>query len=269
MKKINNLFLGLLVCAFICTTTTFAQEEKAEEEFKPMYLVVTTLHWSTDSDADFTDWAETEQEYFDKVTSKNDLIAGSGYYTHYFTPDNSELLSVSVYKTWEDIDKANEVTNKLIMAGWPDEDARNAFFEKQSSYYSSKHGDEIYTTFPFRKEMKTDSTEPVLVYVRKNTASDEVGKGYKEFFDNVTMKNKYIKEFYTHGHLWGADARDRFEVGIYDNLADIEKAFEENERLIKEHWPNEDTRKAFFKEYDKMFAGHGDYIYTSVPKLSK
>jgi hypothetical protein len=267
MKKFNNLLMGLLVCAFM-STTTFAQEEKAEEEYKPVYISVSTLHWSADSDVDLSDWAETEQEYFDKVTSKNDLIIGSGFYTHYFTPDNSEVLSVSVYKSWEDMEKASEVNNKLVEAGWPDEEARKAFFEKQSSYYAAKHSDEIYTSFNLGKDVKTDSTEPLLYYVRKNTAGSG-GKGYKEFFDNVTMKNKYIKGFFIHGHRYGADARDRMEVGVYDNLADIEKAFDETERLVNAHWPDEDARKAFFKDYNKIFSGHGDYIYTNVPKLSK
>jgi len=260
--------MGLLVCSFMFTaTTTFAQEKEAEE-FKPVYITVTTLHWSADADTDFSDWEKTEQEYFDKVTSKNDLIIGSGFYTHYFTPDNSEVLAVSVYKSWEDMEKANDITDKLIEAGWPDEDARKAFFDKQGSYYAAKHSDEIYTTYPFEKEVKTDSTEPLLYYVKKNIAG-EGGKGYKEFFDNITMKNKYIKGFFTHGHRWGSDARDRFEVGVYDNLGDIEKAFDEDQKLIEAYWPDEEKRKAFFKEYDKIFAGHGDAIYQSVPSLNK
>ena len=102
MKKFNNLLIGLFICSFMFTTVTFAQEN---EEFKPVFIAVTTLHWSSDADADFSDWEKTEQEYFDKVTSKNDLIISSGYYTHYFTPDNSEILSVSVYSSWEDMDQ--------------------------------------------------------------------------------------------------------------------------------------------------------------------
>ena len=266
MKKFNILLMGLIVCSFMFTTTTTSAQDA--EEFKPLYISVTTLHWSSDADTDFSDWEKTEQEYFDKVTSKNDLIVSSGFYTHYFTADNSEVLAVSVYNSWEDMEKANDVTDKLIEAGWPDEDARKAFFDKQGSYYAARHSDEIYTSFPSTKEVKTDSTEPLLFYVRKNTAG-EGGKGYKEFFENVTMKNKYIKGFFTHGHRWGADARDRMEVGVYDSLGDIEKAFDENQRLIEAHWPDEEKRKAFFKEYSKMFAGHGDYIYTGVPSLNK
>lgn len=260
--------MGLFVFSFMFTTVTFAQEE-VKEEFKPVYISVSKMHWSADSDVDFSDWEKTEQEYFDKVTSKNDLIIGSGFYTHYFTPDNSEILAVSVYKSWEDMEKADEVTGKLIEAGWPDEDTRKAFFEKQNSYYAAKHSDEIYISYNFTKAVNTDSTEPLLYYVRKNTASGEGGKGYREFFDNIIMKNKYIKGFFTHGHRYGADARDRMEVGVYDSLGDIEKAFDETDRLVNAYWSDEEKRKAFFKEFNKIFSGHGDYIYTNVPSMSK
>ena len=126
MKK---LLLGALVFALMLTSKVIGQNS-TEEEYKPVFLTVTTGHWSDDPDVDGSDWLKTEQEYFEKVTMKNDLIIGSGYYTHYFTPDNSEVLFVSVYASWEDIENANDVTAKLIEEGWPDESERDAFFEK-------------------------------------------------------------------------------------------------------------------------------------------
>ena len=267
MRTIKKLLLGMLLFAFMLTTKTFAQEEQ-KEEFKSAFLTATTAHWSSDSDVDFSDWLKTEQEYFDKVTSKNDLIIGSGYYTHYYTPDNTEIILVSVFATWEDIEKSNDVTQKLIEEGWPDEEARSAFFKKQSSYYSGNHGDEIYSTLPFTKPVQSDSTEPLLYYVRKNV-SGSGGSGFKEYFENVTMKNSVIKGYYTHRHLWGANSRDAIEVFVYDNLGDIEKAADETKRLVNEHWPDEAKRKEFFKGYSKIFDGHGDAIYTNVPELNK
>ena len=267
MKKLNQLLIGLTVCFFLYTATAFTQN-KAEESSKPMYIVITTAHWNSNPDTDFSDWKKTEEEYFNKVTKKNNSIVGSGVYTHYFSPDNSEVIFVSVYKNWEDIEKANEATAKLIEQGWPDEDARKVFFEKQRSYYSPMHSDEIYTSLPYGKEVKTTSTEPLLFYVRKNTAG-QGGNGYKEFFENIILKNKYIKGYFTHRHGWGSDSRDAVEIGVYDNLGDIELAFKENERLINAYWPDEEKRKAFFKDFRKYFARHGDAIYKNVPELDK
>jgi hypothetical protein len=265
MKKIKKLLLGMLLFAFLFTTNSFAQEE---EEFKSMFLTATTSHWSSDSDVDFSDWLETEKEYFDKVTMKNDLIVASGYYTHFYTPDNSEIVLVSVFRTWEDIEKSNDVTAKLVEEGWPDEEARKAFLEKQNSYYSPNHADEIYATLPFTKEVQSDSDKPLIYYVRKNQ-SGSGGSGFEEFHENVTLKNSFIKGYYTHRHLWGSNSRDAIEVFVYDALGDIEKSVDERDRLIKEHWPDEAKRKEFFEGYSKIFDGHGDFIYTNVPELNK
>jgi hypothetical protein len=267
MRTFKKELCGLLVL-FVLGSTSFFGQEKPKEEFQSVFLTATTVHRSTDPNVDFTDWLKTEKEYFDKVTSKNDLLIGSGYYSHYFTPDNSEMILVSVYKTWEDIDKANEVTNKLIEEGWPDETARKAFFDKQNSYYSPSHSDEIYQTMPFTIPVKTDSKKPLIYYVKRNSMGLG-GSGFKEYFENVTQKNKYIKGYYTHRHLYGANSRDAMEVFVFDKLGDIERSFDENTRLEKEHWADEAKAKEFFEGYSKMFTKHGDYVYHNVPELQK
>lgn len=267
MRTIKNVSFGILV--FLLTLTTKATAQDAQkEEFKPVFLTVTTGHWSSDSSTDYSDWLKTEKEYFDKVTKKNDLIIGSGYYTHYFTPDNSEILFVSVYKSWEDIEKASDITSKLIEEGWPNEEERDAFFKKQSSYYSPMHSDEIYVSMSFTKPLKTDSKEPLLYYVKKNQLG-QGGSGFKEYFENVTMKNSFVKGYYTHRHRWGANSGDALEVFVFDKMADIESSFDEIDKLVKAHWPDEAKRKEFFEGYNKIFAGHGDYIYHNVPELAK
>jgi len=267
MKSIKNLLLGMFVLSILLTSKSYSQEAE-KEEFKPAYLVVTTVHRSSDPDVDFSDWKETEKEYFDKVTMKNDLILGYGVYMHYFTPDDSEIKLVTVYKNWEDINNASEVTNKLVEEGWPDEEARKAFFEKQNSYYSSHHSDEIYATTPFSKPTKLDGEKPLIFYVKVNKRG-KGGSGFKEYYENVTMKNDYVKGYYTHMHRWGANSNEAIEAFAFESLGDIEKAFEEDRRLAEEHWPDEEKRKEFFEGYSKLFAGHGDYIYSNVPELAK
>ena len=120
MKTISK----LLVFAFMLSLygVALSQEEteqSQEQSYEPVYITMTTTHWNDDPDTDFSDWLDTEKEYFNKVTSKNDLILSSGVYTHYFTADNSEVVLVNVYKTWADIEKANEENQKLIEEGWP------------------------------------------------------------------------------------------------------------------------------------------------------
>lgn len=265
MKKSRNLVLGMLILTLLLSIEIHAQEDP-----KPVFVTVTTLHRNLDTDR--KDWKQTEQEYFDKVTSKNDLIIGSELLNHYYTENSSEVLQVSVYRTWEDIEKANDISNDLIKKGWPDEKSRKIFFDKYNSYYSPMHADEIYTTVAAgSKELKTTSKEPMVVYVRKSQLSlSGQGKGLKEFNEKVTLNNPYIKAYYPHRHSWGSDNRDFLEAYYYDSLSDLEKSNDKQSELIKLAWPKDEDRKAFFDELNKAFTGiHGDYLYHNEPTLSK
>lgn len=266
MKKNNFLVLGMLIFTFLLGMNANAQEDP-----KPVYITVTTMYRNLA--ADRTDWLKTEQEYYDKVTSKNDLIIGTEILTHYYTANSAEVLFVSVFKTWEDIEKSNDVSNELIKKAWPDEKERKAFFDKQRSYYMTKHSDEIYTSQPMvgEKQLKTDSKEPMIVYLRKSQLSmNGQGKGLKEFNEKVTMKNPYIKGYYPHRHAWGADSRDFMEAFLFDSMADLDKSSDKDDELIKAAWPKEADRKAFFDEMRKAFTGlHGDYIYRNEPTMSR
>ncbi|PCI09820.1 MAG: hypothetical protein COB73_04605 [Flavobacteriaceae bacterium] len=271
MKSTKRISTLATIFLLLISVQFFGQEEKeatTETEFKPAYIVIVKMHFNSDHVIDFSEWKKTEEEYFDKVISKNDLIMHSGVYRHYLTPDSSEILFIKVFDSWFDFEAALDLNVELIEEAWPDEDERAAFFEKQSSFYNDEHSDEMYSTLPFYKSLETESEEPLLVYMRKNEAG-EGGDGYQEYFDNVIAKNKYIKGFFSMKHFFGAHSRDAYEVGVYDNLADIEKAFEENQRLSNEHWADKEEREAFFKEFNKVFKGHGDYIYQTVPELAK
>ena len=162
MKTIAKLLVFVFMFSLCGVAMSQEETEQSQEQaYEPVYITMTTTHWSDNPDADFSDWLETEKKYFENVTSKNDLILSSGVYTHYFTADNSEVVLVNVYRTWEDIEKANEVNQELIEKAWPDEDERQAFFDKQSSYYKADHNDEIYQSMNYMipEEESDESTD--------------------------------------------------------------------------------------------------------------
>ena len=271
--------LKLLVFSFLLLLggVAIGQEDTTQtqnQDYQPVYITMTTAHWNDDPDTDFSDWLDTEKEYFNKVTSKNDLILNSGVYTHYFTPDNSEVMLVNVYRNWEDIEKANEKNQELIKAGWPDETKRQEFMDKQSSYYSAQHSDEIYQSMNFAiPPAKNTGTTPRVIYVRTSElAMDGEGspENFREYHEKITKKTKNLKGYYTHRHLWGSNSREMHEVFIFDKLADIEAFFDEEQDLVETTWTDEEERQDFLMNMGKIFTGkHGDYIYRSVPELIK
>jgi len=243
----------------------------AQEKEKPVFITMTTLHRSLDAKA--KDWKAAEQEYFDKVISKNPLIIGSELLTHYYTNDNTEIVSVNVYKTWEDIEKAGTISDDLVKKGWPDEKARKAFFDKYDAFYTPVHSDEIFQSINSIGEIpyKNETKKPMIVYLRKSQINMAgKGKNMKEFNEKITFKDPFIKAYYPFRHSWGSNSTDFMEAFFYDSLADLEKSSEKIDELIKSTWPNEKDADAFFDELEKSFTGkHSDYIYRNVPSLSK
>lgn len=248
------------------------------QENKPVFITVTTLHWNQDmKDFNEKDWLAIEKEYLDKIVKKNEFILGQKVLEHYFTADNSELLLVSKFANWEAIEKASERTDALIKQAWPDEKARNAYFDRKDAYYQLKHSDEIYQTIDGAKNPVTTSDKPMLYYVRKghlakykDGTEKEFMELHKQYLDATTRKNDFIKAYYPHVHAWGSDKTDFVEVYVLESLGDLQKSFDKDQELAKTAWPDEAKRKAFYAKAGKYFTGnHGDYLYLSVPELSK
>lgn len=260
--------IALLCLSLLLPNFLLAQNE-------PKYLVVTRVHLNPESEFTVDQWKAHEKEYFQKVTQKNDLIVGSNVLVHYYTNDNSEMMFVTTYKTWDDIEKAGDRNNELAKAAWPDEAVRKAYFKKQSSFYTSLHSDEIYSILPNTKLLM--ATTEQIYYLRtshrafpEDPKEGELKELSDEFAKNVTLKNPLIKGYYPSRHLWGAYSNDVVEAFVYNSLSDLEKAVEEDDKLIKAHWPDEGKRKEFFEKFDKYFDNwHGDALYRHVPELRK
>ena len=93
----RNLQFYFLVCCLCLSLQLFAQGE----EERPEFIVATTMHWNMDQeDYSFDEWKAVEKEYLDKVVMKNELIAGASFFMHKFTEDNSEIMYVQVFNTW-------------------------------------------------------------------------------------------------------------------------------------------------------------------------
>ncbi len=242
----------------------------------PQLLVVTRVHFNPSATFNFNEWRAHEKEYFDKVTAKNDLIKRANVLTHYYTNDNSEVLFVSAYNSWGDIEKAGEKDNELAKAAWPDSLKRKAFFDKRVSFYTMKHSDEILTVLPNTKIFPAD-TAVHIYYVRTSHRAfpadakpGEFQQLMTEYNQNVTAKNSLIKGYYPSRHYWGADSREFIEAFVYNSLADMEKAADATQALVAAHWPDATKRKDFLDKYNRYFENwHGDEIYRNVPALRK
>lgn len=273
--KTTNYFFIAIATLLLTTTTIYAQDETPKG---PMYVTATTMHWNMDKeDFSMKEWIALEKEYLEKVTMKNEHVMGSSYYMHRYTADNRELILVRTFSSWEAIDQAGERDNELIKEAWPNEEARDSFFENQDSYYAPFHSDEIYATMSGAKLMTEAPGDDMILYVRKSHfASPEDGsfKEFKEirdeFIENVINKNELIKGYYPNNHAWGSDKTEYIEAFLFNSMADLDIVGERNGELVKEHWTDEVARKDMNEKFGKYFTGvHGDYLYSLIEELSK
>jgi len=273
MRKSNRLLIVVIFTLLLGSCFLTAQEKPTQR-----YLAVTTLHWNMDmEDFSMDEWKAVEKEFLDKVTSKNELILATNFGLHYMTADNTELVYVQLFNSWEAIDQANKRNTELAKLAWPDEVKRKAYFKKKDAYYDSYHSDEIYALIPGAKPNLEESDKAVLFYVRKSHLAfpnDGTKKEFNElrdpFVKEVIHKNQFIKGYYPYVHAWGADKRDFIEVFVVASLADLEKALDESGKLNKARFSDKAKQKATKKKMEKYFTGfHGDYVYKSVPSLAK
>jgi hypothetical protein len=274
MKTTTNLkFIAITSIMLLLNFSVFAQSEAN----RPKYLSVTTMHWNMDKeDFNMDDWKAVEKEYLQKVVAKNEHITSASYYTHLFSPDNTEVLYVQTYPSWEAMEKAAERSEELAMQAWPDEKARGNFFKNRDSYFSVNHSDEIYAPLDGAKLIPQNNSKDLVLYVRRTHFTFPEDGSQKEFnemraenMSKVLSKNDYIKGYYPNVHAWGSDKTEFVEAFFVDSMCDLEKMFDKNGELISQAWPG-DTGKQRGKKWNKYFTGvHGDSAYTLVAELSK
>ncbi|UOK43488.1 MULTISPECIES: hypothetical protein [Flavobacterium] len=86
----------------------------------------------------------------------------------------------------------------------------------------------------------------------------------KEYFDKVIKKNDLILATNVLNHYYTANNDEILFVFVYDSWDAIKKAWDKNEELVKQAWPDEKARKAYFEKRDKYYKpNHSDEIYSS------
>lgn len=271
MKSIKHIFKGLLIVLFLLPATITAQNQDR------LFIKVKTMHWNMNiDDFSMTDWKALELEYYNKVTMKNEYILSSTVLQHHFTEDSSEVLFITVFSSWNNIDLATQRTNELMKAAWPVEAERKAFLKKQAKFYANQHSDEIYRSIAIPKRLE-ETDLPLLYYIRtsyytfpENGTETEFETLLNEYNAAVTNNNEYYKGYYPMMHFYGAYRSEFLEVFCAETLAGLEKGIAKQGELFRDHWADEKAQDEYNDKYGAYLTGiHSDRIYSSVPDLYK
>jgi len=271
MKTIKHIIKGLLILVFLSPITIFSQTQDQ------LFVKVKTMHWNMDlADFSMQDWKAVELEYFNKVTLQNEYILSTTVLQHHFTGDSSEVLFITVFSSWNNIDLATQRTNELVEKAWPNEEDRKAFLKKQAKFYANEHSDEIYKSIP--GAIRLEETDlPLLYYVRTSYYSfpeegtkEEFQSLLNEYNEVVTNNNEFYKGYYPQMHFYGSDRTEFLEVFCAETLASLEKGIAKQGELFRAHWSDQKAQDEYNDKYGKYLTGiHSDRIFSSVPDLYK
>ncbi|MGJ5642585.1 hypothetical protein [Formosa sp. S-31] len=90
----------------------------------------------------------------------------------------------------------------------------------------------------------------------------------KEYFDNVTSKNEFLRSSTFYIHRFSDDSSELVLINSYDSWEDINKANDRNKELEEEAWPLEQKRKEVLGNISKYYtAYHADEIYRTLPQI--
>lgn len=271
MKTIKHIIKGLLILVFLAPTTSTSQNQDQ------LFIKVKTMHWNMNlEDFSMEDWKALEMEYYNKVTMKNEYILSATVLQHHFTGDSSEIIFITTFSSWNNIDLATQKTNELMKKSWPDENERKAFLKRQAKFYANEHSDEIYRNIPGAKQLE-ETDLPLLYYVRTSYYSfpedgteEEFQSLLNEYNEVVTHKNEFYKGYYPQMHFYGADRSEFIEVFCAETLAGLEKGIAKQGELFRAHWNDKNKQDEYNDKYGKYLTGtHSDRIYSSVPDLYK
>lgn len=271
MKTLNSSIKGLFFLMVLFTNLVFAQEQDR------LFVKVKTMHWSMELEGfSMDEWKSVEQEYHEKVVMKNEYVLSSTVLQHHFTGNSSEVLFITVFSSWNNIDLAIQRTEDLEAAAWPDKEQREAFLANRDKFYAKHHADEIYTTLAGAMQLE-ETDLPLMYYLRtRYLAFPEDGTDAEfqslltEYNEAVTYNNEYYKAYYPQKHYYGSDRSEFIEIFCAETLASLEKGIAKQGELFRAHWADDASQKKYNDAYGKYLTGiHSDRIYSSVPELYK
>lgn len=139
MKTTKLLMLALITVFTIAWSNASAQDGN--------FYTVTTWKMKVPDGGSRAEMNALFEEFTEKVVKKNPKVISEKIMHHISGSDMRDVVVISEYASWNDIDAAGTAQNELVKKAWPDEKARSAWMKSFMKYVVT-HSDEIYQEYP-------------------------------------------------------------------------------------------------------------------------
>ena len=135
MRNLSICFLLTVVLAF--SGLLYAQEEE------PHVFTVVTFELLIPEDGSRVDFDSLSGLWTDNISKKNEFIVSEITMSHLWGNNSNDYFVITEFRSFADIEKAQNRDFELLKEGWPDKEERQQYFNTLTKYFRS-HSDEIY-----------------------------------------------------------------------------------------------------------------------------
>jgi hypothetical protein len=136
-------YLSFLLTAIMLLTLFFSSTLNAQDESPHVYTVTTTQFIFSDGGS-MAEWDSLNTLRMENVVNKNEFIISQRALRHMWGDNSLDLVYITEYKTFGDIEKGQARNTELIREAWATSEERQAFNNAISNYFGDRHSDEIY-----------------------------------------------------------------------------------------------------------------------------
>ena len=138
MRNLSFSLAVMLLLTFFISSQITAQDED------PHVYTVTTTEFTFPDGGSSAEWDSLNTLYMENVVNKNEYIISQRALRHMWGHNSEDLVYITEYKSFTDIEKGQERNTELFREVWATSEERQAYNKAVTKYFGDRHLDEIY-----------------------------------------------------------------------------------------------------------------------------
>ncbi len=138
MRNLSFPVAVILLLTFFFSSTVFAQDESSH------VFTVSTFEFIVPDDGSGAEFDSLNTLYMNNVINKNEYIISQRALRHMWGHNSLDLVYITEYKSFDDIEKGQDRTTELFRETWTTSEERQVFNSAIFNYFGDRHSDEIY-----------------------------------------------------------------------------------------------------------------------------
>ena len=139
------IFSFLFILFFAGANEMFAQSNDGN------VFIVTTFERAFPENGSANELDSLQQIMMDASYKSNPYVVSHKTMSHWWGHNNRDFVQIIEVKSWDDVAKAYDKSEELIMKAMPNKSDRDKFSKAYDKYFTGKHSDEIYREVKFNK----------------------------------------------------------------------------------------------------------------------